>query len=421
MSIQNTLNSCVQICNFSTESGGSGVIVWRDLSNEKAYIATAFHVVEDMQDGAVIDINLRKYTNIIPIILDRSYDFALLEVTGIPTSLPAARLLPSSSNLSPGMNVYVIGWPSLWDMASVSTGCIRSSIWNIIGINQILVSAPILGGNSGGGVFLADSHQCIGLVSWGLNGTETVSGIVPYNVIWEAIMYYSYRFNLVTPSLCAWESYVFGARLLTIDSFMMRYYLNVTNPALNVFSEVGTIVWDVIDNSPATSNGFSYFTINGQQKATFDIIWAIRKQGTTDWRYLNQNRSFDRTLYNMYVTAKHNSRTILTRRKTAADPMDVILPNNLTIQVLTSRVVNDIHDNVYLTKTVTLVKRNNLYQQIGGDPSEIFYEFLSAKHVLEAKKISKEENSKKYINSIIYKLVDKDSKHFIKDVQEQPN
>ena len=86
--------SCVSIVNNTVGCGGSGVVVWRDALTTKSYVATAFHVVEGMTDGSIIDINYKKYKSIVPVILDKTYDFALLEVSGLLKDIPVAKSCP---------------------------------------------------------------------------------------------------------------------------------------------------------------------------------------------------------------------------------------------------------------------------------------------------------------------------------------
>ena len=126
--------------------------------------------------------------------------------------------MPPSRLITAGADVYVIGWPELFDHNSISVGCIRSKFWNLSGaMNQLVISAPVFGGNSGGGVFLKATNELLGIVSWGLGSDETFNGIVPYNVIYEGLLYFMYRPTLALPSRVYCEGYYLGARTYACD------------------------------------------------------------------------------------------------------------------------------------------------------------------------------------------------------------
>lgn len=398
-SISRSYQATFQIINLSVGAGGSGVAVWRDSGNNYLYIATAFHVVEDMTSGMFVDYLGRKYTNYNEIILDKTYDFALIELRDVPSNIPTVTIATSRSTITHGADVYVIGWPLLMDSNSVSTGALRSPKWNANGtMNQLLISAPVFGGNSGGGVFLKSSNELLGVVSWGLTNDETMNGIVPYTIIMEALFYFMYRPSLTTPSRISGESYLFGVEGLLIDPFTMQYWLQPTQPALDVYGSVGAIILSVLPGSPAAAAGFTSLS-QSANIYTFDILWGVRRPGGS-FTYLTEENSLDSILYSLYVTANHTRRRIIPRRsrgESAYAGLNIVLPNTLQIECLTSRVVNDIHDNNFITKTVTLVKRDSYYELVGDDPSFFGNEFLfGTRNDLRKQLVSKKITGKMY-------------------------
>lgn len=373
--------SCVSLVNNTVGCGGSGVVVWRDALNTKSYVATAFHVVEGMIDGFVIDINYKKYKSITPIILDRTYDFALLEVVGLPKEIPVAKIAPPSRLITAGADVYVIGWPELFDHNSISAGCIRSKFWNLSGaMNQILISAPVFGGNSGGGVFLKATNELLGLVSWGLGSDETFNGIISYNVIYEGLLYFMYRPTLAVPSRVYCEGYYLGARTYACDPFTLESMISVgSHPVISTYAAVGMIVCDVVGGSPAAAAELVPITV-GDGGYTFDVVWAVSRAGKGQWTYITEEAAFDTIVWKYAYTTAHGRRPLLTTRAKVGDPkmagLDIMLPATLEVDVLVSRVVNSVHDNNYVVRRVVLVKRDDFYAAHGGDTSTFSNEFL---------------------------------------------
>lgn len=386
MSVTRSFQATFQIVNLTAGAGGTGVAIWRDTANNYLYVATAYHVVEDMTEGMFVDYTGRKYTTYNYIVLDKTYDFALVELRGVPTSIPSVILATRiSAAFTYGADLYVIGWPLLMDSNSVSSGALRSPRWNANGtMNQLLISAPVFGGNSGGGVFLKSTHELIGVVSWGLVNDETINGIVPFTAIAEALYYFMYRPSLATPALTCGESYLCGVQGFLIDPFTMQYWLQPTHPSLTGFANVGMIVTSVLPTSPAASAGFVSLA-RSDGKYTFDIVWGVRRAGGGGaFTFINEENALDSILYSYYVTANHGRRRLLPRRsrgEAANAALDIVLPTSLQIECLTSRVVNDVPDNNFVVKPVTLVKRAAYYAAVGGgeDPSTFGNEFLFGK------------------------------------------
>jgi S1-C subfamily serine protease len=407
MSIQRSYQATFQIVNLSLGAGGSGVAIWRDNSNKYLYVATAYHVIEGMIEGIFIDYLGKKYNNFMIVIADKTYDFALVELRNVPTLIPTVTIAPRNSiNTLHGDDIYVIGWPLLMDSNSVSNGSIRSPRWNANGImNQLLISAPIFGGNSGGGVFLKRNNQLIGIVSWGIVNNETMNGVVSHSIILEALFYFMYRPTLVTPAKISGESYLFGVNGMLIDPFTMQYWLNPTNSIVSIFGNTGMIVLSVLPNSPAFFSGFSSI-IYANQKFTFDILWGLKKPGSNTWTLINEENSLDTILYSFYATSNHSRRTILSQRSSGGSSYDIILPENLIVECLISRVINNVPNNVFVTRTVTLVKRDAYYDNYGVDPSTFSNEFLFGKRCdmrnnLQKNTIVPESYGRQFLSSIL--------------------
>lgn len=161
-------------------STGSGVII------SDTYILTAAHVVgnESTVTVYIYDYELPVVTikTVTVIITDTYKDLALLRYTS-SQRYKQARLAPRDYQPYLFTEVYAVGC-SLGFNPRPSEGIITS-----IGINKWEVSAPILPGNSGGGVFLKDTHELIGITVWIrlCHGqlVTTMAGIVPINQIYE--------------------------------------------------------------------------------------------------------------------------------------------------------------------------------------------------------------------------------------------
>jgi hypothetical protein len=92
--------------------------------------------------------------------------------------------------------------------------------------------------------------------------------------------------------------------------------------------------------------------------------------------------SLDNILYSFYVTSNHTRRRIIPRRsqnESSYAGLDIVLPTTFQVECLTSRVINDVPDDNYVVKTVTLIKRNAYYEAVGDDPSTFGNEFLYGK------------------------------------------
>ncbi len=163
---------------------GSGVII------SDTYILTAAHVVGKQREAGVYIYEYEYELSVVTIktatviITDTYKDLALLKLTFPNKSgLRRAKLAPRDYVPYLFTEVYAVGC-SLRLNPRPSEGIITS-----IGINRWEISAPVLPGNSGGGVFLKDTHELIGITIWirDYHGQliTTMTGIVPLNQIYE--------------------------------------------------------------------------------------------------------------------------------------------------------------------------------------------------------------------------------------------
>ena len=82
----------------------------------------------------------------------------------------------SSRAISPGDDCYIVGNPSGFDVLSISHGNVRDPKHvNQYNVETMFVTAPSIGGNSGGCI-VDRSGNVIGLLTFGLTNTETMGG-----------------------------------------------------------------------------------------------------------------------------------------------------------------------------------------------------------------------------------------------------
>ena len=174
---------------------GSGVIIHRkDAKDAKdtIYILTAAHVAGN---EALADVELFGSTRALPafvVATDTSKDLALLRLVLLNPHNPRlhrAKLAPRGYAPRIFTPVWVIGC-SLGLSIKPTEGLITSLNERAYSsINHWGINAPIWPGNSGGGVFLKDSHELIGIVVWvrTCRGqlANTMGGIVPLDEIYE--------------------------------------------------------------------------------------------------------------------------------------------------------------------------------------------------------------------------------------------
>lgn len=283
----------VGIVNNATSSGGSGVIVLRRRNRRRndIWIATASHVIDGANSSQLFlfDYKNKKYTNPTILIRDSTYDYGLIKISNAPSYLRPCQL---NTNYRKGASVFVCGWPLLFDSNSITQGVIRSDKWNSNGVmNQLLISAPIFGGNSGGGAFL--NNRLVGIASWGLSGQETFNGFIPSYVIQKSLEYV-----IRTPQIFDsgelnfyFNNYYFGVRGYLLDPFNMDI-LNPTFDTVKDYASAGFIVLNVAPDSPASS------IVSAPSFGVYDIIWAVSVDGN-NWYIIQEEQSLDLFINNL--------------------------------------------------------------------------------------------------------------------------
>lgn len=158
---------------------GSGVLVSRgEDENGQYYLAlSCYHVIRDIL-GSHSDATLRDavevrfddldgsstYATAHMIEEDLLTDLALLRIdTHLDLGEPA-KLAPVSrmQDIEVFSDIYTVGCP-LGTAAQATRGEISRTAWDVDGIDHWMLSSPAYFGNSGGGIFLAETHELIGI------------------------------------------------------------------------------------------------------------------------------------------------------------------------------------------------------------------------------------------------------------------
>jgi S1-C subfamily serine protease len=173
---------------IETEHGiGSGVMITS--TDKTTYIITAAHVVGN---EALVTVELFNSAETLPafvIVTDTGKDLALLNLITDKPYPYAAKLAPRNYVPYIFTPVWVIGCslgyaPRPTEGTITSLSDLRDSV-----VKYWEMNAPIWPGNSGGGVFLKDTHELIGLAVWVkvYHGqlASTMGGIVPLPDIYE--------------------------------------------------------------------------------------------------------------------------------------------------------------------------------------------------------------------------------------------
>jgi len=156
---------------------GSGTVVFSGKREDRyvSYIVTAFHIVEQNYDAArpipleVISFSdgqkVREEKGVV-VLVHAPLDLALVEVESDGPYVSTARLLPPERAAAVPLyaRVHAIGCP-LGYAPMPTSGELTSKNKTLDGQNYWMVNAPTIFGNSGGGIFLAESGEMIGVLS----------------------------------------------------------------------------------------------------------------------------------------------------------------------------------------------------------------------------------------------------------------
>lgn len=157
---------------------GSGSILWSRKTGSKgalSYVLTAWHIVADAfegEDEPTLEVDFYRGGTMLRterakvVARHEGLDLAVLEVRGYhvyPTKarIPARSALPAIPIFS---KVYAIGCPLGYSPLPTS-GELTSKDKELDGNQYWMINAPTIFGNSGGGIYVADSRTMIGVLS----------------------------------------------------------------------------------------------------------------------------------------------------------------------------------------------------------------------------------------------------------------
>ncbi len=166
---------------MGNETVGSGVLLPSEpvpgKDEFRTYLLTAWHVIRDIQSGpenAHVPVPVTVYTpfhRILPetaelLKYDAGLDIALLQLN-TTRQMDCGAILPSRSRLELVQTfeqVYAVGCP-LGNDPIPTFGEIADTQHTVDGTHYWMISAPTYIGNSGGGIFDAQTHELLGLFS----------------------------------------------------------------------------------------------------------------------------------------------------------------------------------------------------------------------------------------------------------------
>lgn len=295
---------------FGTLGAGSGVCVWRDEKTQDAYVATAAHVVagndyrrtSDQITIILVDLSNRKYVNPSVVVMDVQYDYCLLKIPGNTSLVPVT--IDLRDEYLTGDACYTIGFPFGLDANSVSSGVIRSSRWTQTGtIENILISAPVMFGNSGGGVFTTKNDFLIGLVSWiiqyNYNPVWTFAGVISAYIIRESLYFLMYSRTVEFPVKAYAKQYFLGIHGRQMVPVRDVHVYQLGHPALAGRAVMGMKIQSVLKDSPADLAGlrsYSSVSLKGAIFESYDIIWAVSFDLQT-WNLITEEQTLSRILH----------------------------------------------------------------------------------------------------------------------------
>lgn len=167
-----------QLC--GEEAVGSAVLLRResDAAGPHYVALTSYHVVRDIlnERGAVADLHGERLDALVDrdgrrlrlqarlVAEDPANDLALVRLDTAENLGPPARLAPLArlQKIEEFTPVYTVGCP-LGTAAQATRGEITRCGWELAGQQFWMVSSPAFYGNSGGGVFLEETHELVAL------------------------------------------------------------------------------------------------------------------------------------------------------------------------------------------------------------------------------------------------------------------
>jgi hypothetical protein len=333
---------------------GTGFAVWRDKTNNNLYIVTHPENIYNEENAVHFVIASDKQQFAVDIVLiDRMYGIAVLRIRNAPVSIPVVTL--SLSRPMKGTTIYTVGWADSRDINSVSNGMIRSDYHTTNGVtSELVVSTYGSWTTKGAGIYLEDSGQCIGMLSW--RDQTVLNGALSSADIRRAILAIQYQIRPENTPLSSYQrigynNYFIGVKARTWlgDRTARIHSMNLTHPALTGLGHVGIHVNSVASDSPAEAAGLTNET----------FIWAVTDKpspSTNDWVVLHEEMSLNQAI-DMFV--RPTFRPLLTKLNGATLAIDNS-PAQKEIYLLTTQVPNDTNiafdPNNYVVRTLTLVK-----------------------------------------------------------------
>ncbi|MFT7516481.1 MAG: S1-C subfamily serine protease [Myxococcota bacterium] len=172
---ENILNPVFQITGDTAV--GSAVLVKRvQTEDESYYLAlSCYHVIRDIleeQDGPGIETVFEQdreqplFVQGIMVAYDADVDLALIRIDTKENLGQVAKLAPRSrtKSIATFTEIYTVGCP-LGTPVQATSGEISREDWSMEDEDYWMISTPAYFGNSGGGVFLAETCELIGIFS----------------------------------------------------------------------------------------------------------------------------------------------------------------------------------------------------------------------------------------------------------------
>ncbi len=162
--------------NAKSEVGSGSIVYSRKRGGKvRTFVLTAWHIVKDnLTDGKPEPIEVDVYdaqgaerdTKSKLVARHEALDLALLEIENEKAPSPTAKLprLPDLERAALFSKVYAIGCPLGYAPLETS-GDLTSLKKELDGISYWMTNAPTIFGNSGGGIYLAETRQLVGVLS----------------------------------------------------------------------------------------------------------------------------------------------------------------------------------------------------------------------------------------------------------------
>lgn len=177
---QELLTLSVRI-NSGADAAGSGTVLWS--KDAKTYVLTNFHVIDGAKELTAewfqrddwFD-SIRKSATVVA--SDKDMDLALLEIDGGPAPRTAC-LSPEDAVLHPGEDVWAVG-AGLGMQPFPTRGMLGLELARGPSGDFIVASAPIIFGNSGGGLFRRGEHCPFEMIGVPSRMPATLRGVVSH-------------------------------------------------------------------------------------------------------------------------------------------------------------------------------------------------------------------------------------------------